>query len=666
MQQGVIRTIARDSRLSLLQADEIRRLLPGLEFDVIPTKSMGDKDLSHSLLEPTAEDFFTRELDFALLTGAADIAVHSAKDLPAVLHPALEVLALTESSDSTDSLVAGEGRTLKTLPPGSTVATSSRLRKQELLAARPDLKVVPVRGDIPSRLTQLDAGRFDALIVATCALKRLGLEGRISEVLPFRTHDLQGSLAVVGTRDCPFREAFGGIDIRRGWGRVHIVGAGAGGSEMLTLKAHRLLGEADAIFYDALLDEGILSEFRGEKTYVGKRAGAQNVPQESICDMLFAAVKKYKNIVRLKGGDPGVFGRLDEEYRHLTSRLVEVDIVPGISAAQSAAAFSAIPLTVRARARQLSLVSASTMEGGAFTYPFPSDEKMLVFYMAGSKLNAIAKKLLELGRPEDLPCAVFSSVGSPGQRFFICTLRQLRYSAFSIRPPILLMAGSPVRTRDYTKLRLNTSTTAEHDPHAMSVHTPLIKLTLRDIRKEDLEPIFESDYVLLTSPNASRLLRMALNLNFKDPAEQGRLRGMRSLAVGKTTAKISGGLGLNVYAFPQDESAAGLAGLFLTHRDLKGRKFRLFYPHSDLSDGTLAKMLTGQGHEVRTLCLYDNKVSEEAQKVDLKYYDQVYFASPSAVKAFEQLYGSLPEGMQFICRGDTTLSFLQGHMQGQE
>ena len=143
---------------------------------------------------------FTRELDLALLNGEADIAIHSAKDLPEHLNDGLEVIALYEAFDKSDSLVSRDNMKLQELPAGSRIGTSSPLRRKELLALRPDLEIVGIRGCIEDRVEQVRRGDVDAAIVATCALKRLDMEQDIAEVLPFETHPMQGRLAVTARK----------------------------------------------------------------------------------------------------------------------------------------------------------------------------------------------------------------------------------------------------------------------------------------------------------------------------------------------------------------------------------------------------------------------------------------------------------------------------------
>ena len=224
----IIKVISRNSPLALLQVGELAALFPELRFEVEEISSYGDRHKDISLMATgIAEDFFTRELDSAVLDGTADIAVHSAKDLPYPLPEGIELYCLTEASDKSDSLVSRCGTKLSDLPPGSRIGTSSSMRKAELLRLRPDIEVVSIRGTIEERIAQVDSGHVDALIVATCALQRLGLAHRAAERLPFKTHPLQGHLAVTGRCGRPELKArFGRHDMRRAFGRVTLVGFG--------------------------------------------------------------------------------------------------------------------------------------------------------------------------------------------------------------------------------------------------------------------------------------------------------------------------------------------------------------------------------------------------------------------------------------------------------
>ena len=198
----IIKIIARGSRLSKIQVEEFKKKFPEIRFETEYVSSFGDKNQEISLLNGEApDDMFTRELDRAIIDRRADIAVHSAKDLPQNLNPQIRVVALYEAFDKTDSLVSRDNIKLTDLPAGSKIGTSSPLRKKELLALRPDLEIVGIRGCIEDRVQQVRSGKIDAAIVATCALKRLGMENEIAEILPFATHPMQGRLAVTGRSD---------------------------------------------------------------------------------------------------------------------------------------------------------------------------------------------------------------------------------------------------------------------------------------------------------------------------------------------------------------------------------------------------------------------------------------------------------------------------------
>lgn len=198
----------RGSELSCAQTDGIVRLLemlaPDVELSTRTFDSPGDRDRATALTEVTEGDFFTRDLDEALLSGTADIAVHSAKDLPDTLPPGLKVAALTPAFAPWDCIVTRDGGSLAELASGARVGTSSERRRRQLLQLRDDLQPAEIRGNVPDRIAQLDRGDYDALVLAVAGLVRLGMEERIAEVLPeaqFPPEAGQGALAVVIRED---------------------------------------------------------------------------------------------------------------------------------------------------------------------------------------------------------------------------------------------------------------------------------------------------------------------------------------------------------------------------------------------------------------------------------------------------------------------------------
>lgn len=194
----------RPSLLALKQAQEamsvLKKIYPGATFEVCKIHTPGDRDKATPLSEVDVQDFFTRDIDEALLAGRIDVAVHSSKDLSDVLADGLELLYETSPLSPYDALVSKNRLKLKDLPPASRIGLSSLRRSSGIKRLRPDLKIVDIRGNIKERLALIDKGVIDALVVAHAALIRLKLEHRISEIFSldiFNTHPKQGCLAIV-------------------------------------------------------------------------------------------------------------------------------------------------------------------------------------------------------------------------------------------------------------------------------------------------------------------------------------------------------------------------------------------------------------------------------------------------------------------------------------
>lgn len=194
----------RPSMLALKQAEEVQSNLPWVQMEVIPIATKGDKDKISPLIDYEESDFFTHEIEHALLEKKIDAAVHSAKDLEKCMPEGLIIAALTRSINPFESLVSRDNRTLNDLAYGAIVGTSSSKRKDAILRFRPDLIVKDIRGNIEERLEQMDKGFFDAVIIAYAALLRLGLEHRCAQVIPSQIiapHPLQGRIAVQISKD---------------------------------------------------------------------------------------------------------------------------------------------------------------------------------------------------------------------------------------------------------------------------------------------------------------------------------------------------------------------------------------------------------------------------------------------------------------------------------
>lgn len=198
-----LRIGTRTSPLALKQVEEVLNNLKGfysaINYKVIGIDTYADIDKSTPISDIEGTDFFTREIEGALLKGGIDFAVHSAKDLPDEIPGGLAVAAITKSIDPYDALVSKGGIKIGELKKCARVGVSSNRRKAQLKKYRSDFQIIDIRGNIGERLERLDTGALDAIIVAACALARLGLEDRIAERVPFNIltpHPLQGALAI--------------------------------------------------------------------------------------------------------------------------------------------------------------------------------------------------------------------------------------------------------------------------------------------------------------------------------------------------------------------------------------------------------------------------------------------------------------------------------------
>ena len=198
----------RSSKLALWQADYVadclRKKYPGLIVEEKKMTTKGDKILDAPLAKIGGKGLFTKELEAEMLEGGIDLAVHSLKDMPTEVPDGLVITAITKRFDSGDAVVCPKYKTLDALPKGARVGTSSLRRRAQILAVRPDLELIDLRGNVNTRLKKLDDGEYDAIILAVAGLKRLGFGDRITEVLP-KSMCLpavgQGALAIEARED---------------------------------------------------------------------------------------------------------------------------------------------------------------------------------------------------------------------------------------------------------------------------------------------------------------------------------------------------------------------------------------------------------------------------------------------------------------------------------
>ena len=237
-------------------------------------------------------------------------------------------------------------------------------------------------------------------------------------------------------------------------GTVYLVGAGPGDPELLTVKATRLIAEADVVVYDSLVSPEVMACINpaAERIYAGKERGNHALPQEDINHLLVRLAKEGRRVVRLKGGDPYTFGRGGEEVETLAEQGVPVEVVPGITAAAGVAAYAGIPLTHRNYAQACVFVTGH-LKDGSMNLDWPGlarRRQTIVIYMGLHGLPMLCQKLIEHGLPLDWPAAIVQRGTTPEQRTVAGTLTTLPHlaEAAHLKPPTLIIVGEVVKLRD--------------------------------------------------------------------------------------------------------------------------------------------------------------------------------------------------------------------------
>lgn len=250
----------------------------------------------------------------------------------------------------------------------------------------------------------------------------------------FAAMDAKGRIGAVGQRTC----------------RVSLVGAGPGSADLLTVRALRRIESAQAVVYDRLVGAEILALLpKGcERYYVGKAKGDHSVPQAEIGDLMVRLAAEGKRVVRLKGGDPGIFGRMGEELAALADAGIDSEIVPGITAASGAAAALGLPLTDRAHAQRLRFITARQCSDEAMPdwTTLAHRDETLVFYMGLDRLEMICEGLTGAGLPAEWPVMLVANASLPEQQALIGTLADMprRLAANPLPSPCLVVVGSIV------------------------------------------------------------------------------------------------------------------------------------------------------------------------------------------------------------------------------
>jgi uroporphyrinogen III methyltransferase/synthase len=659
------------TRPSNLAVKQARNALDGLEKQLEPHRfkmetcvTTGDQDRTTDL-RTSPVDFFTRELDTALREKRIDCALHSAKDLPASMPPDIDWFWLPHCEDPRDVLVLRKHQSLDQLPAHPVFGISSERREQYTERFFPHAVHKPIRGNIEERLAQLDEGLFDVVIMAAAALHRLQLNERITTYIPLEelpVPDGQGYLAIT------FRQG------DRRFQRIRalftptltIAGAGVGHRDLSTMATIRALAHCDLCLYDSLMDQRLLTYLpkRARAIDVGKRCGAHTKEQHEITELLCTYARRAQRVVRLKGGDPGIFGRLAEETEALEALRLPFRVIPGISALQAATTSTGMLLTRRDLSRGFTAITPRAAKGKLASCDHQTRADVpIVYYMSIKAMESIATELLAEGKAPETPVAVIFHAGGEQEEIISTTLAALpeKSRKTCTNKPGLIIVGEVTTFRyngrygalEGARVLITASEALQEktaqwvwDAGGRPIHFPLI--TLNPIPNLTLS-LADYEWVVISSPSSARALLHHMQHHAID------LRALPKLMVcGRETAAVFNEVGIQVDAQPEKEfSATAMIELAKTRFTADTRVLRL---RSDKAGERLGQALAAQGARVEDKIIYQNQAIHHEE---LPEFDALFFASSSAVDQFIAAWGvDALKGKEVVAIGAPTADTL--------
>lgn len=449
------------------------------------------------------------------------------------------------------------------------------------------------------------------------------------------------------------------------YGKVYLVGAGPGDIELVTLKAARLVAEGDVICYDHLIPLELLDRARpdAEVISVGKFAAKHTLPQDKINALLIEKAKEGKIVVRLKGGDPYLFGRGGEEAQDCVEAGVEFEVVPGVTSALAAACYGGIPPTHRDFTPHVAIITGHRKEGRKLDIP---EAGTLIFLMGVKNISRIISSLLEAGKPADTPIAAIEHGTRYDQRVITGTLENFEEKLKQAQPrtPAIFIVGKVVelqQTLDWFGKKPNVLVMGNHPQRyaylGNIVHRRIIDCVAVDDyteADETIKHIAEFNWIVFTSVNGAKYLFERLATMKLDARA---LANAKIAAIGKTTAQRLREYGITADLVPQDESSAGLVEEF-KKLDVSGSK--VLFPQAEVASKVLPAGLTELGATVEAAVVYKT-IDIEPPEVDFDYIDKILFTSGSTVRAFARHYGKMPENTEALALGIPTQQEAKKH-----
>ena len=455
-------------------------------------------------------------------------------------------------------------------------------------------------------------------------------------------------------------------------GSVTLVGAGCGKADLITVRGLRMLQQCQAVVYDDLIDPALLSAApeRALRIYMGKRSGHHSASQEEINRKLIALAQSGLHVVRLKGGDPYLFGRGGEEMLALQAAGIPCAEIPGIPSAIGIPAEAGIPVTHRGVSRGVHIITAHAV-GTADGLPEDFDtiaklDDTLVFLMGLRQLPRIVQRLLEAGKSPDTPAAVLSGGNSPHPVAVRSALKDIEAAAAAagaVSPAIILVgkaAAMDLHAKPLSGVCVGITGTEEIAGKQRFLLEQLgakaMRLAVSRVRDLPMSPVWETTrphWLVFTSGNGVKRF-------FRQLAQQGKPLGScanrRFAVIGAATQKVLEGFGIRANLCPETFTSEALA-LALAEKARPEEEILLL--RSVSGTPVLRELLEQRGFTVRDVAAY---ALEPEDKAPLPaHLDYLTFSSAGGVELFFHQYGSLPQGVQCVCIGEVTARALEQH-----
>ena len=467
-------------------------------------------------------------------------------------------------------------------------------------------------------------------------------------------------------------------------GKVFLVGAGPGDPKLITVKGMELICRADSIIYDYLANDGFLGLAKkdAELIYVGKQASRHAMAQKEINALLAKKAHERETVVRLKGGDPYIFGRGGEEAAYLADHGIEFEIVPGVTSAIAVPSYAGVPLTHREYASTVAFVTGHEDEGKADSairwHELAHGVDTLVFLMGMKHLKEIKERLIEEGKAPDTPACVIQWGTLPRQRVVAGPLQEIDalVKKAGIKPPGIIVVGKVVALREKLawfekKPLFGRKIAVTRAPHQSAklgelltekggeaLYIPTINIVPiepNERLKEAIDRINEYFCIIFTSVNGASIFFDRLFAQGKDARS---LWGVKILPIGAATAEFLTSRGIVPDSIPESFTSEGIIEV-LEKMEVRGRRYLL--PRAEQARDVITKYITDQGGACDVIPVYRTTLPDNAA-LPVEKPDIVTFTSASTAENFITLFGrQMLETASVASIGPITTETLKKH-----